>query len=78
MIPLNSTIKLVVRVLNLSLDYFRKRQREASYEERQEERNKVEEDPADWFGEHFSGDRVQLDAEPKPESDDGKADKAED
>ena len=71
-------IGLLVRVLNIALDYFMSRKRKASYEERQQEREKVEEDPTAWFGEHFSGDRVQLDTRPKSVSDASKADETED
>lgn len=75
---MGSVVRLVVRILNLILDYLKKHKRKASYEERQEERKEIEENPTDWFGEHFSGDRVQLDTKPKSVSDASKADEAED
>jgi hypothetical protein len=75
---MGSVIRLIVRILNLAMDYLKARRKEASYKERQEERENVEESPTDWFGEHFSGDRVQLDTKPKSASDASKADKTED
>jgi len=74
---IDAIIRLVARVAHLLLDYLKIKRRESSYEERQKERAEIEEDPAAWFSDHFSGSGVRPDAG-ESESDASKADKADD
>lgn len=50
-------IELFTKLGNLLLDEYNKRRISKKVEEKQHERDKLENDPADWFNDHFGGVR---------------------